>query len=108
MQRVSRDEVGNALEQFVDAREEIFDSWAEGGYEHDMERMSPELKLRSIGRTAQKIHRFLVDHPDSAAAEIRENLPRVQDAVFTRTVEELLRLGLVYRTSSTEDRYSAA
>jgi len=107
VQRVSRDEVGNALEQFVDAREEIFDSWAEGGYERDVERMSPELKLRSIGRTAQKIHRFLVDHPDSATAEIREGLPRVQDAVFARTVEELLRHGLVYRTSSTEDRYSA-
>ena len=107
MQQVSADEVGNALEQFVGAREEIFDAWAERGHDYDVEHTSPELKLRSIGKTAQRIYRFLVDHPDSLGAEIRESLPRVQDVVFTRAIDEMMRLGLVYRTSSTEDRYSA-
>jgi hypothetical protein len=106
-QQVSPDEVRNALEQFIDAREEIVDSWVESGYDYDVEHMPTELKLRTIGKTAQKIHRFLQEHPGSLGAEIRENLSRIQDAVFNRNIDEMLRLNLIYRTSSTEDRYSA-
>jgi hypothetical protein len=107
LQQVSPDEVRNALEQFVDAREEIVDSWIESGYDYDPEHMSVELKLRTVGKTAQKIYRFLQEHPGSLLAEIRENLPRIQDALFDRSIDEMLRVNLIYRTSSTEDRYSA-
>ena len=107
LQQVSPDEVGNALEQFIDAREEIVDSWVESGYDHNPEHMSTELKLRTIGKTAQKIYRFLQEHPGSLGAEIRQTFPRIQDALFDRNIDEMLRLNVIYRTSSIEDRYSA-
>ena len=107
VQRVSHDEINNALEQFVAAREEVCDSILERGYDYDIEHLSPELKLRSIGKSAQKIHRYLVDHPKSSRAEIREAFPRIQDTVFNRSMDEMMRSNLIYRTSSTDDCYSA-
>lgn len=107
LQEVSTDQIRNAVEQFVDTREEIFDVWAERGYDYNPEHMSTELKLRSIGKTAEKIYRFLIDHPNTLRVEIKEALPRVQDAVFNRNFDEMIRRSLIFLSSSTEDRYSA-
>jgi hypothetical protein len=94
IQAVSTGEIQSALEQFVETRHELADSWIERGYDHNMEHMSTELKLRSIGRSATQIYRFLVEHPGSLRAEIRERFPKIQESVLNTILDEMVRLGV--------------
>ena len=105
--KVTADHVRNAEEVWVDAREELFDAWTERNYDYDPEHLSTEMKLREIGKAAQKIHRYLVDHPHSLRAEVRESFPRVQESVFNRDWDALVRWNLIYRASNIDDRWGA-
>jgi DNA replicative helicase MCM subunit Mcm2 (Cdc46/Mcm family) len=97
-----------ALEQFVDARKDVFDAWDERSISYNPEHLSVEAKVKRIGKTAERIYRYLVEEPNSLRTELREALPRVQDRIFDNAVEEMIRLGVIYMSSNTEERYSVA
>ncbi len=104
---VGADHVRLALEQFVDARVDVFEAWAERDVSYNPEHLSTEMKVKLIGKTAERVYRYLSNHPDSSKAELREALPRVQDRIFEKTLEEMIRMGVIYRTSTIEERFSA-
>ena len=104
---VGADHVRSALEQFVEARKDVFEAWAERGVNYNPEHMSTETKVKLIGKTAERIYRYLVENPNSLKAEIREALPRVQERVFDNALEEMVRVGVIYRSGNLEERYSA-
>jgi CRISPR/Cas system-associated endoribonuclease Cas2 len=50
---------------------------------------------------------YLRENPSSTRSEIRENFERVQESVFNNALERMAREGVIYSSSSLDDRYSA-
>jgi hypothetical protein len=106
IEKVDSELIANALDEFVDSREEIFDVWSELGLSYGDAQISTQKRLARIGRTAERIYAFVREHPRSTRTEIRENLSRVQESIFAKAFDEMLREGILYPTSSIDDRYS--
>jgi hypothetical protein len=104
--KVSSETVTNALDEFVNSRQEIFDKWSELGLDYGDSQVSTQKKLARIGKTAERIYAFVREHPNSTKTEIRENLSKVQESIFARAFEEMVRHGVLYQTSNIDDRYS--
>lgn len=106
-ERVSAELIENASDEFVNSREEIFEIWSDLGLDFGDTQLSTQKKLAKIGKTAERIYVFVREHPGSTRAEIRENFSKVQESVFAKSFDEMLRQSILYLTSSVEDRYSA-
>lgn len=102
--KVSEDHVRNALAEFVNSREDLFEVWSEQGKDFGSH-VAPRAMLRSLGKTAERLYTYLSRNPDSSRAEMREAMPRVQDRIFNHAIDEMHRLGLIYRLSLEEERY---
>ncbi|MGA2877226.1 MAG: hypothetical protein ABSE82_17045, partial [Nitrososphaerales archaeon] len=105
-ERVDSNLIGDALDEFVRSRQEIFDIWSEAGLDYGDSQISTQKKLARIGRTAMRIYAFVRENPNSTRAEIRERMSRVQESIFTKAFDEMARQGILYPTSSIDDRYS--
>ena len=101
---VGEDHIRSALAEFINSREELFDVWKENGKDFGSH-APPMVRLQALGRTALRLHTYLVRNPDSSRAEMREAMPRVQDRIFNHAIDEMLRFGLIYRSSLEEERY---
>ncbi len=103
-EKVKEDHVRNALTEFVNSREDLFEVWSENGRDFGGH-VAPRVMLQGLGKTAERLYAYLRRNPDSSRAEIREAMPRVQDRIFNRAIDEMHRLGLIYRLSLEEERY---
>jgi hypothetical protein len=103
---VTEDQIGIALSEFVNAREDLFEVWTGLGKDFSAGQVSPRTRLRQIGKTAERLNEYLVKNPNSSRSEVREAVSRVQDRIFDHAIEEMLRLGLIYRSSPEEERFS--
>ena len=102
--KVGEDHVRNALTEFVNSREDLFEVWSEHGKDFGGH-VAPKAILRGLGKTAERLYAYLSRNPGSSRAEMREAMPRVQDRIFNHPIDEMHRLGLIYRLSLEEDRY---
>ena len=101
---VTEDHVQHALTEFVNSREDLFEVWNENGKDFGG-RVAPRVQLHGLGKTAERLYAYISRHPDSSRAEIREAMPKVQDRIFNHAIDEMHRLGLIYRPSFEEERY---
>ena len=101
---VTEDHVQHALTEFVNSREDLFEVWSENGKDFGG-RVAPRAQLHGLGKTAERLYAYIGRHPDSSRAEIREAMPKVQDRIFNHAIDEMHRLGLIYRPSPEEERY---
>ena len=102
--KVGEDHVRNAVTEFVNSREDLFEVWREHGKDFGSH-VSPKATLQGLGKTAERLYAYLSRNPDSSRAEMREAMPRVQDRIFNHAIDEMHRLGLIYRLSIEEERY---
>ncbi|MGP8125138.1 MAG: hypothetical protein ACLQEQ_04615 [Nitrososphaerales archaeon] len=103
---VSESHVRHALAEFVDSREDLFETWAELGKDFSAGQVSPRIRLQKMGKTAERLYVYLSRNPNSSRSEMREAMSRVQDRIFSHSIEEMLRQGLIYRSSLEEERFS--
>jgi hypothetical protein len=106
MDVVNEVHVNHALSEFVNSHEEVFDAWAELGKDYHSSQTSPRVKLLRIGKTAERLHAYLVAHPNSSRAELREAVPRVQDRIFNNAIEQMLSQSLIYHSAQEDERFS--
>lgn len=102
--KVGDEHIRHALTEFVNSREDLFEVWNENGKDFGAH-VTPMVTLRSLGKTAERIYAFLTRNPGASRAEIREAMPKVQDRIFNRAVDDLRKYGMTYQTSQEEERY---
>jgi hypothetical protein len=103
---VGESHVRYALAEFVNSREDLFETWAELGKDFSAGQVSPRIRLQGIGKTAERLYAYLSRNPNSPRSEVREAVPKVQDRIFNHAIEEMRRQGLIYRSSTEEERFS--
>jgi hypothetical protein len=103
---VKEEHVRDALAEFIQAREVMFDMWAEKGKSFGPG-VPPEVKAQKIGPFAAKLYRYIRRHPKSSRTDLREEYSRISERIFSDSMEALEKQGCIYMTSHEDQRYSA-
>ena len=103
---VKEEHIRSALSEFVRAREDVFQVWAELGRTFGGS-VPIRVKVQRIGPSAGKIYSYLLRRPNSSIAEIREEFSKTSDRIFNQSVDELEKQGCIYPTSFEDHRFSA-
>ncbi|MDG7009352.1 MAG: hypothetical protein JRM71_00935 [Nitrososphaerota archaeon] len=103
---VKEEHARDALDEFVNAREAMFDMWAEKGKTFGPG-VPPEVRAQKIGPSATKLYRYIRRHPKSSRGEVREEFSKTSDRIFDDSMDALEKQGCIYPTSHEDQRYSA-
>jgi len=97
--------IREALRYFIESRRSIFELWEDKDIRFMDE--SSEQKSKYLSPTAKKLLRFILDHPNSIKAEMRQSFSKISDSIFEQSLQTLVREGLIYRTSEIDEKYAA-